>query len=320
MLAGFQPLELESSSLLPKGGSAPRSCEPEDLQHDKVGGVQVRCSGRTRPRAQQVAAAATPPPPLVPACRHLRGLGDALHSIPHALPPPAGHCGVPGLPRLAAPPAAVCAAVRGHRRCTVCRVPLVATPARRPHPGALPARPGRLGGGDGALGRVPTQKRRVGRCTELHELLQAGAARHKAEAAGKHRWSSTAPPDFVLCPAPAAAPQLADKQQDLVRVQRSASFNSINIQASASVHAHSHVLCEDESPLAPRLPDTAPLKGGDGYDRLLEYRCGRYLFHHAQGTFLPVPPLPADFAAALAAVAGSRNIKGARGCGVHAWG
>lgn len=59
MLAGFQPLELESSSLLPKGGSAPRSCEPEDLQHDKVGGVQVRCSGRTRPRAQQVAAAAT---------------------------------------------------------------------------------------------------------------------------------------------------------------------------------------------------------------------------------------------------------------------
>ena len=86
MPAGFQPLELESSSLLPKGGSAPRSCEPEDLQHDKVGGVQVRCSGRTRPRAQQAAAAATPPAPLVPACQHLRGLGDALHSIPHALP------------------------------------------------------------------------------------------------------------------------------------------------------------------------------------------------------------------------------------------
>jgi len=38
MPAGFQPLELEreSSSLLPKS-AAPRSCEPEGLQHDKVG-------------------------------------------------------------------------------------------------------------------------------------------------------------------------------------------------------------------------------------------------------------------------------------------
>lgn len=115
---------------------------------------------------------------------------------------------------------------------------------------------------------------------------------------------------------PPRRPQLADKQQDLVRVQRSASFNSINIQASASVHS-AHVLCEDESPLAGALPlplDTAPLKGGDGCDRLLEYRCGRYLFHHGQAAFLPVPPLPADFPASLAAVAGSRNIKGARCC------
>ena len=119
------------------------------------------------------------------------------------------------------------------------------------------------------------------------------------------------------CYATCLPPQLADKQQDLVRVQRSASFNSINIQASASVH--SHVLCEDESPLAAALPDTAPLKGGDGYDRLLEYRCGRYLFHHGQGTFLPVPPLPADFPTGLAAVAGSRNIKGARCVALFAW-
>ena len=38
MPVGFQPLELESSSLLPKSGAQPRSCEPEDLQHDKVRG------------------------------------------------------------------------------------------------------------------------------------------------------------------------------------------------------------------------------------------------------------------------------------------
>jgi hypothetical protein len=121
-----------------------------------------------------------------------------------------------------------------------------------------------------------------------------------------------------------------DKQQDLVRVQRMASFNSINIQASSSAshHSHSHVLSEDELPLAAAAAaaaaDTAALKGGDGYDRLLEYRCGRYLYHHGEATFLPVAAMPADFAATLHTVAGSRNVKGecgfARGAGKTAGG
>ncbi|PRW55974.1 Ca-transporting ATPase [Chlorella sorokiniana] len=197
MPAGFQPLELESSSLLPKAGSAPRSCEAEGLQHDKdIAGFQGYRSSLPRQLLFALLCVAT---------------GGALF-----------------------------VASRWFLRL---RIALTLAPC---------------------------------------PLAQA---------------------DWVVV-------TLADKQQDLVRVQRSASFNSINIQASASVHAHAHVLCEDESPLAGRLPDTAPLKGGDGYDRLLEYRCGRYLFHHGQGTFLPVPPLPADFPTSLAAVAGSRNIKG----------
>ena len=99
-------------------------------------------------------------------------------------------------------------------------------------------------------------------------------------------------------------------------MQKLASFNSINIQASSSASSHHavHTLCEDES--LPGSPDiatavVAALKGGDGYDRLLEYRCGRYLYHHGQATFLPVPAMPDDFGSALHAVAGSRNIKGA---------
>lgn len=115
----------------------------------------------------------------------------------------------------------------------------------------------------------------------------------------------TAPGSHRCRAAPARLPQLVDKQQDLVRVQKAASFNSINIQAST------HMLADDESPLASVAATTAALKGGDGYDRLLEHRCGRYLFHHGQATFLPVPPSPPDFANALHAVAGSRNIKGA---------
>ncbi|KAL4457986.1 hypothetical protein ABPG75_012851 [Micractinium tetrahymenae] len=104
-----------------------------------------------------------------------------------------------------------------------------------------------------------------------------------------------------------------DKQQELARVQKLASFNSINIQASSAGGAATHVLAEDETPVATptALADvTAALKGGDGYDRLLDFRCGRYLYHHGQATFLPVPAMPDDFAATLRGVAGSRNIKG----------
>ncbi|EFN58732.1 hypothetical protein CHLNCDRAFT_140417, partial [Chlorella variabilis] len=130
---------------------------------------------------------------------------------------------------------------------------------------------------------------------------------------------------LALVPCPLAQAEyvvvtLVDRHEDLVRVQKMASFSSISIQAngsaslslsaSSSHHHHHHVLSEDESPIAsPTVAATAPLKGGDGYDRLLEYRCGRYLYHHAQATFLPVPDMPHDFAATLHTVAGSRNIK-----------
>jgi hypothetical protein len=104
-----------------------------------------------------------------------------------------------------------------------------------------------------------------------------------------------------------------DRQQDLVRVQKMATLNSINIQAnsSATAAAPHHLLVEDESPMAsPTMAATAPLKGSDGYDRLIEHRCGRYLYHHGQATFLPVPAMPDTFVTTLHTVAGSRNIKG----------
>lgn len=110
---------------------------------------------------------------------------------------------------------------------------------------------------------------------------------------------------------------LLDKQEELVRVLKMASFNSINIQASSSVHqglAGAHVLTDDETPVhtptAALTAAAAALKGGDGYDRLLEFRCGRYLYSHGQATFLPVPAMPSDFGTTLCSVTGSRNIKG----------
>lgn len=121
---------------------------------------------------------------------------------------------------------------------------------------------------------------------------------------------------FPTCPRPVS--QTVDKQQELAHVHKLASFNSINIQASSVVVPATHVLAEDETPVATptALADvTAALKGGDGYDRLLEFRCGRYLYHHGQATFLPVPAMPDDFPASLRCVAGSRNIKG--GCRLH---
>lgn len=93
---------------------------------------------------------------------------------------------------------------------------------------------------------------------------------------------------------------LVDKQQDLVRVSRLASFASINIQASGAVHVHA-----DSGP----TDASAGIKG-DGFDRVLEYRCGRYLFSYATGTFLPVPPVPGGFVEELNAAAVSRRVKG----------
>lgn len=118
-----------------------------------------------------------------------------------------------------------------------------------------------------------------------------------------------------------AAMQSVDRQQQLVWVQRLASFNSLNIQAngSTSLHHPSHVLEEEEEgEELPLAAAAAPLKGGDGYDRLLEYRCGRYLYHHGRATFLPVPAMPVDFATTLHSVAGSRNIKGVLGASLQA--
>ena len=103
-------------------------------------------------------------------------------------------------------------------------------------------------------------------------------------------------------------------------MQRVASFNSIDIQASSGGGGGSggapaprlHVLSEEEddevAPLALAAADA--LKGTDGCDRLVELRCGRYLYHHAQAAYLPVPALPPDFGAALNALASCRSIKG----------
>ena len=93
---------------------------------------------------------------------------------------------------------------------------------------------------------------------------------------------------------------LVDKHQDLVRVSRLASFASINIQASGAVHIHA-----DADP----INATAGIKG-DGFDRVLEYRCGRYLFSYTEGSFLPVPPVPRGFIDELNAAAVARRVKG----------
>jgi cation-transporting P-type ATPase 13A2 len=116
---------------------------------------------------------------------------------------------------------------------------------------------------------------------------------------------------LTACPLPEAEwvlVTLIDKRRELARVSRMPSFASINIQAnSAAVHVHAgggggFGLANGTNPAAGVT--------GDGFDRMLEYRCGRYIFAYSQGTFLPVPVTPSGFVDELNTAAVSRRVKG----------
>lgn len=98
---------------------------------------------------------------------------------------------------------------------------------------------------------------------------------------------------------------LVDKQQEVTRVLRLPSFTSVNIQASAALD-----LGDDPAAAFSSTSSSGGGLKGDAVDRMLDYRCGRYLFSDALGTFLPVPPVPEGFIEELNAAATSRRIKG----------
>lgn len=109
--------------------------------------------------------------------------------------------------------------------------------------------------------------------------------------------------------------QLVDRRRELVRVQLVPSFTGTVVAGGEP----QHVLCDEVLPPAAGGEDEGgALKGfsgagsglSDGLDRLLEYRCGRYLYSEAQATFLPIPGLPTDFASQLHRVATDRSIQG----------
>ena len=103
-----------------------------------------------------------------------------------------------------------------------------------------------------------------------------------------------------------------DKKQDIVQVQHKTSFTSIDIHAVAGGGAGGggpFSLGEDvltslsdfhhHQPMY--SPSTSSLKiKGDGMDRLIEYRYNKYLYSHAADAFIPIPPLPSNFARRLA--------------------
>ena len=101
--------------------------------------------------------------------------------------------------------------------------------------------------------------------------------------------------------------QLVDGARELVPVQRLPAFSGINIQAAAATH----VLSEDDA--AEDEHEQHNLKGSSGsstgLDRLLECRCGRYLYSEGLDTFLPVPGLAPGFPGQLHRLA-SRRISG----------
>jgi len=103
-----------------------------------------------------------------------------------------------------------------------------------------------------------------------------------------------------------------DKKQDIVQVQRKASFTSIDIHAVAGGGGGGGPFSLGEEDVLTSLsdlhhhqpiysPSTTPLNiKGDGMDRLIEYRYNRYLYSHAADAFIPIPPLPSNFARRLA--------------------
>lgn len=112
---------------------------------------------------------------------------------------------------------------------------------------------------------------------------------------------------LTACPLPEAEwvlVTLVDKRQELTRVSRMTSFASINIQASsAAVYVHA------DGGITNGMNSAAGVTG-DGFDRMLEYRCGRYIYSYSQGTFLPVPATPSGFVDELNTAAVSRRVKG----------
>lgn len=94
--------------------------------------------------------------------------------------------------------------------------------------------------------------------------------------------------------------QLADQRRELVAVQVVPAFSGVQVQAGV------HVLSEDEVVEG----SAAGSPHGDGFDRLLEFRCARYLYSPAEDTFLPIPGLAPDFAARLHRIATSKSIQG----------
>ena len=118
------------------------------------------------------------------------------------------------------------------------------------------------------------------------------------------------------CPRHTPCVQLVDRRRELVRVHRMPALCGVSVSADARPPPATHVLCEEEHEEEHEggaLKGGGPAAGGscgDGFDRMLEYRCGRYLYSEAQATFLPIPGLPSGFGAQLHRVASSRGIQG----------
>lgn len=115
-----------------------------------------------------------------------------------------------------------------------------------------------------------------------------------------------------------------DKKQDMVQVQHKMSFTSIDIQAVAAggggPGGGPFFLGPGEEDVLTSLsdlhhqqpiytPSTTPLKiKGDGMDRIIEYRYNRYVYSQAADAFIPIPPLPSNFARRLADMSDAISI------------
>jgi cation-transporting ATPase 13A3/4/5 len=110
----------------------------------------------------------------------------------------------------------------------------------------------------------------------------------------------------ALAEAEVAVVTLTDGRADLARVRRLPSFASIDVHAAALGGGA-------PAPGGIGLGGGAAAPKGDGLDRLLEFRCARYLYSHAAATFLPVPGTPPGFQGELAAGAAARRVKGQLG-------
>ncbi|GAB4820540.1 hypothetical protein N2152v2_007586 [Parachlorella kessleri] len=102
---------------------------------------------------------------------------------------------------------------------------------------------------------------------------------------------------------------LVDGARELVPVQRLPGFSGINIQAAAATHVLSEEDAAEDEQEQHNLKGSGGGSSSSGLDRLLECRCGRYLYSEGLDTFLPVPGLAPGFAGKLHRLA-SRRISG----------